>query len=211
MMKTKIIPAILAVDLSQFKRQWQKIAAFFTYVQIDIMDGKFVRTKTKFTPQQIQNLTKNHQLEIHLMVNEVNKYLKIWSKLPNVKKIIWHWETDHQNINQYLKFLATKKIQAGLALNPPTKIVAIEPIVKKFHTILVMNVVPGKMGQKSQTGILEKIKKLRQKYPRLNIEIDGGVNDQTAHKLKTAGANLLASGSYLQQSKNLKLALKKLK
>ncbi len=207
----KIVPAILADNLIQFKIQWQKIAPIFPYVQLDIMDGRFVKAKTKFTPQQIKKLTKNHQLEIHLMVNDVKKYLKIWSRPSNVKKIIWHWEADHQNIDQYLKFLKTKKIQAGLAVNPKTKITQLEPLIKKFNTLLVMNVTPGAMGQKSPINILQKIKVLRKKYPHLNIEVDGGVSDKTARNLKAAGANLLASGSYLQQSKDLKIALKKLK
>lgn len=212
-MTTKIIPAILANNISQFKSQWQKVASGFSYLQIDIMDGRLVKTRNEIKPQQIKTLTKNHKLEIHLMVKDVGKYLKTWSQLKNVQKIIWHYEacTDLVKINKFLKFLKSKKIKTGLAINPPTSLTKIYPLIKNFDTILIMGVTPGKMGQKFQTSALIKIKTLRKKYSKLNIAVDGGVNDKNFKKIKTAGANLIAIGNYLQKSKDLKTALNKLK
>ncbi len=207
----KIIPAILADNIVEFKKQWAKVSPYFPYLQIDIMDGKLVKTKNNIDPKKIKILTKNKNLEVHLMVKDVLKYLTAWSPLKNVKKIIWHYEAGKININQYLKILRNKKIKAGLAFNPSTKLSTLEPLVKKLDTIMVMGVIPGKMGQKFQPLALKKIKALRKKYPRLNIEVDGGVNDKNFSGIKKAGANLIAIGSYLQQSPDLKNSLKKLK
>ncbi len=71
-----------------------------------------------------------------------------------------------------------------------------------------MGVKPGKVGQKFQLKVLNKIKKLRKDYPQLNIEIDGGVNNKNIKKIKNTGANLIALGSYLQKCKNIKKFLK---
>jgi len=91
-----------------------------------------------------------------------------------------------------------------LAINPETKLKNIKELIKTFHTIQIMGVKPGKMGQKFQTKVLNKIIKLKKDYPKINIEIDGGVNNKNINKIKTAGANLIAIGSYLQKCKDIK-------
>jgi len=83
-------------------------------------------------------------------------------------------------------------------------------IIKYFDTIQVMGVTPGKQGQKFQPKVLKKIKGLHQKYPKLNIAIDGGVNEKNFSAIKKAGANIIGLGSYLQKSPDPKQSLKKL-
>jgi len=100
---TKIIPAILAKDKKEFKKQWSHIADYFKYIQIDIMDGEFVKNKTNINPYIIKDIIKNKDLEIHLMVDSISKYITTWSKVKNVKKIIWHYEAN-ANIEQIKKF-----------------------------------------------------------------------------------------------------------
>ncbi len=207
---TKIIPAILAKNEKEFKKQWLHIIDNFKYIQIDIMDGEFVPYKTNINPYKVKDIIKDNDLEIHLMVNGISKYITTWSKFKNVKKIIWHYEanTDIEQIKKFNKFLKNKKIKPVLAINPETKIDVIKEIIKYFDTIQIMGVKPGKMGQKFQNKIFNKIKKIRKEYPRLNIEIDGGVNNKNINKIKNAGANLIAIGSYLQKCKNIKKFLK---
>ena len=84
----KIIPAILAPNKKEFKKQWLHVADHFKYIQIDIMDGEFVPAQTKINPYLIKNIIKNKDLEIHLMVKALSKYIATWSKIKNVKKII---------------------------------------------------------------------------------------------------------------------------
>ena len=211
--KIQIIPAILAYNLEQFKQQWQKVSKNFKTFQLDILDDDFVASKNNLNPRQIKKIIKTADLEIHLMVRDINSYLGPWASLKNTKKIIWHYEAtqDLEDINTALKWLKTNKIKAGLAINPKTKLKFILPLVKKFDTILVMGVEPGQMGQKFNTKIFSKIKKLRKKFPELNIEIDGGVNEKNYPKIIKAGANLIVMGSYLQQAENIKTALNNLK
>ena len=157
----KIIPAILAPNKKEFKKQWLHVADHFKYIQIDIMDGEFVPAQTKINPYLIKNIIKNKDLEIHLMVKALSKYIATWSKIKNVKKIIWHYEanTNIEQIKKYIEFLKNKKIKPGLAINPETNIKNIEEIIENFDTIQIMGVKPGKVGQKFQLKVLNKIKK----------------------------------------------------
>ncbi|MDD5749775.1 MAG: hypothetical protein PHO91_03255 [Patescibacteria group bacterium] len=199
----KIIPAVLTKDFKNFKKQWTKIAKQFNYVQIDIMDGILVKTKNDISPTQVKKITQNHTLEVHLMVKDIASYIAKWQKLKNVKKIIWHYEaeTDTEAIICLAKYLQKKKIKAGLAINPPTPLAKIIPVLLYFDTIQIMGVTPGKQGQKFQKSVLKKIKTLRAKHPQLNITIDGGVDNQNFTAIKKAGANIIAIGSYFQKSK----------
>lgn len=211
--QTKIIPAVLARNKSEFVTQWNKISPFFPYIQIDVSDGQFVKTTTPFKPEHIRTFVKNHELEIHLMVKNVAKHLAEWSKLTQVKKIIWHYEAESNNksIATLAGFLKQQKIQAGLALNLDTPLSILKNNISKINTIMLMGVYPGKQGQKFEEKVLAKIKNLRRLYPKINIEIDGGVNVENFQKIKLAGANLIVIGSYLQKSRNIKADLKNLR
>ena len=210
--KIKIIPSVLSKNKAEFTKHWKKISPYFNYAQIDIMDGQFVKSKNSITPETVRLLTKKHKLEIHLMVDGVSKYMTRWAKLKNVKKIIWHYEANKnitriQAINNYLK---NKKIKTGLAINPNTSLASIKNIITDFDTIQFMGITPGKQGQKFQAKILPKIKALRYRYPNINIEVDGAVNDKTFKAISKAGANIVCPGSYFQKADSVKEALAKL-
>ena len=211
--RIKIIPSILVKNKAEFTKHWKQISPYFNYAQIDIMDGHFVKSKNSITPDDIKTLTKKHKLEIHLMVSDVNKYIASWIKLKNVQKIIWHYEADKniKHIETINKNLKDKKIKTGLAINPQTSLAKIKTIIPHFDTIQIMAVTPGRQGQKFQSQVLAKIKTLRDENPELNIEVDGAINDQTFKAIVTAGANIVCPGSYLQNSKNIKASLAKLK
>jgi len=202
MKKIQIIPAILAHDIKRFKKQWAKVAPLSKTIQIDIMDGVLVKPKNNIKPATIKNLAKKHQLEIHLMVKDLATYMSAWSKLKNVKKIIWHYsaETETQAILCLNDFLQRKKIKTGLSLDLKNKPEQIKKVVHHFDTIQIMGVVPGKQGQKFNSRAIAKIKALRKSYPQINIEIDGGVNDQNFKQIVQAGANLIILGSSLQKT-----------
>lgn len=208
----KIIPAILAKDKKGLKKQLNKIEKYFHYVQIDIMDGILVDTKNNINPLVTKELLKKYDLEIHLMVKDVSTYIMKWQQLKNVKKIIWHFEAGENNeaIICLVEYLKKNKIKAGLALNPSTPIAKITKLIKYFDTIQIMGVVPGAQGKAFEAKTIGKIKNLRKKYPNLNISVDGAVSDKNIQAIKKAGANIIAVGSYLQNSKDIKNDLKKL-
>ncbi|MBT6691049.1 hypothetical protein HOB10_01805 [Candidatus Parcubacteria bacterium] len=209
---TKIVPAILVNNKAGFKRQFDKVKPYFKYIQIDIMDGILVKEKNSINPQIVKTMLRGYKIEVHLMVKDVSKYIEQWHKLKNVKKIIWHYEAekDKDAILCLNKYLRSKKIQTGLAVNPNTSLAKIKDLIPKFNTIQIMGIKPGAQGRKFQPKVLKKIKSLRQKYPKLNIAVDGGVSEQNFAAIKKAGANIIAIGSYLQKSKDTKQALKKL-
>src|SRR3989338_4560046 len=137
--KIKIVPAILAKDASEFRKRWRKIAPYFNYIQIDIMDGILVRTKNNIRPSCVKKFSKNHQLEIHLMVKNVPARIRPWLKLKNVKKIIWHYEADTDsrailNLNSYIR---KQKVKTGLAINPQTPLARIEKLIPSFDAIQI--------------------------------------------------------------------------
>lgn len=209
----KIVPAILAKNKTEFFKQWRKISPFFGYVQIDIIDGTFVKNKNNIKPNDIKKITAQHDLEIHLMVSDIPEYITLWEKLTNVKKIIWHYEAVRDTeailcLNDYLK---KQKIKTGLCLNPETPISAINKVAKYFDTIQVMGVAPGAQGRAFHASSINKIKALKKKYPKQKIAIDGGVDKNNFSALKKAGADIIILGHYLQKAKDTKQALKDLK
>ncbi len=209
----KIVPAILAKNKKEFLKQWQKVAPFFSYLQIDIMDGNLVKNKTGIKPNDIKKIIAKHDLEIHLMVNDVSKYVTLWETLANVKKIIWHYEavSDIESILCLNKYLKEKKIKTGLAINPETHLSQIIKVAKYFDTIQIMGVNPGAQGKSFHSNSINKIKALKKKYPKQKIAIDGGVDAKNFLSLKKAGADIIILGHYLQKSSDIKQALKNLK
>jgi ribulose-phosphate 3-epimerase len=208
----KIVPAILVNNKAGFKKQFDRVKKDFKYIQVDIMDGILVKEKNAINPQTIKPMLRGYKIEIHLMVKDVTKYIEQWRKLKNVKKIVWHYEAekDSEAILCLNKYLRSQKIQTGLAINPNTSLAKIKNIIPKFHTIQIMGIKPGAQGRTFQPKVLKKIKSLRKKYPKINIAVDGGVDNQNFSAIKKAGANIIAIGSYLQKSKDIKQALKKL-
>ncbi len=209
----KIVPSVLAKNKKSFLQEWRKVAPFFDYAQVDIMDGKFVKNKSNIKPHDIKKITAQHNLEIHLMVKEVAKYIVLWEKLNNVKKIIWHYEAlpDPNSIICLNDYLKKKKIKTGLAINPETPLNKVDKVAKYFDTIQIMGVNPGAQGRKFHANSLARIKKLRKKYTKIKIAIDGGMDEKNFQKIKKAGADIVILGHYLQESKNIKKSLNNLK
>jgi len=209
-MKTEIIPAILAHKKKEFFERLDVARSLNKIVQIDLMDGAFVDSKSP-TPLlsgnwfneylAIRHIETSFQLELHLMVTNPWKILNKWKDLGHIKRVIWHLETpiEHAELIYRTHELG---FEAGLAINPETKLSHLIPFLEKsknngmVDSVLIMGVKPGYSGQKFQTTVLKKIRALRKNFPKLNIGVDGGVNQKTAGKIIFAGANILnASGA----------------
>lgn len=204
-MKPVIIPTILVSSFSDFKKKVTFIEPYFKLAQIDIMDGKFVKNKTFFNLQKIRQIKTPLNYELHLMVNNPLPIIMQWGSFNKVKKIIFHIESCNtsEQIHGIIKEIKKYRCKVGIALNPQTSIKKVEPFIRAIDTIMIMGVNPGKSGQKFKPAVLRKIKSLRTKYPKKNIEIDGGVNLKTIRRIIKAGANLLSAGSLIHNSKNL--------
>ncbi len=177
------------------------------YLHVDIMDGQFVENKTD---DYIDVLTQLNckTLDIHLMVNDVLKYIKKYENL-NPLYITFHSEVNC-DIMSLISYLKERNIKVGLSLKPETSINEIEKYLKHIDMVLVMSVEPGKGGQTFKKEVLEKINQLNDLKTKYNflIQVDGGINDKNITLLKNIDIAVVGSyitnNDYEQQIKKLK-------
>jgi len=204
----KVIPTVFAKDKSEFNNRFSKLISINKDIQIDFMDGKFVKSKS-IAINNIPNLKKyNNNFEAHLMMQ---KPLKLIKKLKQIgfKKIIFHYNTD-DNV-QVIADTRKNGMKCFLAVNPEVKINEVCYLFDLVDGVLIMGVHPGKEHQSLLNSTFDKIKEIRKCNKKIIIQIDGGVNSKTAKKLIKAGANILNSGSFISESDNPRKALKELK
>lgn len=194
----KVYPSILTNDVKDFKKRIN-LVKFAKIIQIDIMDGKFVKNKS-LMPKDLKKIKIKQKTEYHLMIKDPEKYIDNFIKLRPYSIVI-HVEST-KNIMFLLKKIKYEKIKVGLALNPNTEIKKIIPYLKNIDFVLVMTVNPGYYGSKFIKSSVKKIKNLKS-ITKLPIEVDGHINDKTYKIVKKAGANILISGSYIFENSPL--------
>lgn len=215
----EIIPAIIAKDFSDLKEKIRLVEPYVKTVQLDIMDGVFVPNETWREPADLVNLETSLFLEVHLMVARPYEIVNQWLA-TKTKRLIVHFESasgifNHKLMSPRLQVDGTFPIfdlagkvhknhkEFGMALNPETSLEVLDAFIKEIDLVLLMSVNPGFAGQEFQESVVPKIIALRQKYPDVKIGVDGGVNLQNAKRLKDAGADFLAVGSAIFESKNI--------
>lgn len=207
MKSIKIAPSILSCDFGRLNEEIRTIEPYCDRIHVDVMDGHFVPNIT-IGPPVVKMIRSKKPLECHLMIEEPERYVEAFAK-AGASIILIHQETCphlHRNIQQ-IKDLGLK---AGVALNPATSLGTIEDVLDTVDMVLLMTVNPGFGGQNFIELVLPKIAELRAMKHDLDIEVDGGITDKTAHRVKEAGANILVSGSYIFSLKNRKKAIKSL-
>ncbi len=174
------------------------------YIHVDMMDGIFVEN-SNFTVQDLKRMFKNtkKKLDVHMMVCSPNKYVKDFAKMPNVEYLTLHCESHRRPID-VINMIRHTPLKVGLAINPETKVSHIVPLLNHLDQVLVMSVKPGKGGQKFMEEILYKIETLKELREQNGyhyvINVDGGINEETAKLVKEAGADMVVSGSYVCKS-----------
>lgn len=210
-----IVPAILAHTQEEFETRLRVAAACTDVVQIDILDNTFVPFSSWADPAVIKTLDTPLRFELHLMVEDVEKYLNLWSPLPNVARTVFHvepFEGRPDDASDLLGTIAFYGWDAGLALNPETPIAALEPFLEKISVALFLGVDPGQSGQPFKPEVLEKIRAFRAAHPDgPAIAVDGGVNAETIPALKAAGAETFCVASAIFNDPDPKTAFEKLK
>lgn len=197
----QIIPAINCPDFECVKEKLQQAAAFSGWVQIDIADGKFTEHETWNNAQQLREFRiKNEELriniEVHLMVEKPTEAMMPWMAVAN--RIILHLEA--LSPTDFLMNPEDKRFEIGLAINPATDVQKLVPHLGHIAFVQILAVTPGKAGQKFDEGVLEKLTFLKKNYPDVIIEVDGGINLETAKLCKGSGADILVSASYIFES-----------
>ena len=199
-----IAPSILSLHYDNFNEELDILNNNVEWIHFDVMDGHFVPNLT-FGPDILKTFRRNSNLfmDVHLMVDDPAFFAKVFAE-AGADSIIFHYEV-FNNIDACLRLIDEIKnkmyLKAGISIKPNTDIQLIEPLLKEIDIVLVMSVEPGFGGQKFMPSSLDKIAYLK-KYKEDNnldyvIEVDGGINDQTAHDVIEAGADSLVAGSYI--------------
>lgn len=197
-----IAPSLLAADFSALGEEIEKIKDA-DLLHIDVMDGVFV-PNISIGPDVVAAIRDKSKLvfDVHLMIINPLKYIERFVK-AGADQITFHIESD-DNAEDVIAEIHKHGINAGIAIKPATPVSVLAPFAAKLHTVIVMSVEPGFGGQAMIPETLAKIKEIKKLNPNILVEVDGGVNRQTAALCRENGADVLISGTGVFRAENPK-------
>lgn len=209
MQKVIISPSILSADFANLERDIKKVEnAGADWLHIDVMDGHFVPNITIGVPvtASIKKVS-SIPLDVHLMIENPEKYIEPFAK-AGADIITFHYEAAKEKTSDIIKLIHSFNIKAGLSIKPKTGPEEIQKYLPELDMVLIMTVEPGFGGQKFMPECAEKIPVIREKSPEnLIIQVDGGINAETAKVCTQYGANSLVAGNYIYKSESTEKAI----
>lgn len=201
----EVIPVINCDTREYAVDRLRKAREFSEWVHVDIGNGKFASIVSWGSPEEWQKLLaeeefKGLNIEFHLMVESPEMVLDSWLR-TGAKRVIIHLETMTDSV-YILEKCKNYGVEAVLSIGPKTEVERLLAHEHDFQRFQVLAVFPGLQGQKFQEDALEKIKFIREHIPSAIIEVDGGMNLETAKMVKEAGSDIVVSSSYIFGSSN---------
>ena len=208
MPRIKIAPSILSADLSRVNNEIKEVEKYADLIHVDIMDGIFVPPAT-VDSKFVKTIKTKVPLDVHLMVHEPSdSYIKGFID-AGAYSITIHEEACKNPLKQ-INFIKRNRVKAGISIKPNTQLGKIKKYLDIVDMVLIMTVEPGWAGQKFIEATMPKVRELRMLKPKMDIEVDGGINQITARTAFESGANVFVAGTSIFGKKNRADAIKEI-
>ena len=204
MTKTIVAPSILSLDYANVSEQLKQLnESKAEWMHFDVMDGHFVPNLT-FGPDLLKGFKKctDMVMDVHIMVEDPVFFSDVFLK-AGADILTFHYEAckDEEEVRMICEKIHARHAKAGVSVKPGTPISVLDPLLDVIDVVLIMSVEPGFGGQSFMEDMLDKVRYIKKQIAEQNrstlIEIDGGINADTAKLAKAAGVDVLVAGSYV--------------